>query len=89
MNATTGYAPSYQRCVATASLCTQLEAQRRALEAAGGADPERAAAVKAARERAALLRAQAGEEALRMAAAALASTTFTVRRALSWLCQRW
>ena len=71
------------------AFCAQLEAQRRALEAAGGADPERAAADKAARERAALLRAQAGEEALRMAAAALASTTFTVRRARTRLCQIW
>lgn len=77
-------------------MCAQLEAQRRALEAAGGGDPERAAADKAALERAALLRAQAGEEALRMAAAALASTTFTVRRACltcrspgTWSCRNW
>ena len=49
---------------------------------AGHADPERAAADAAVLLRAAALRAQAGEEALHMAAVALASTTFTIRCAL-------
>jgi hypothetical protein len=69
----------------------QLEAQRRAAAAAAAADPERVAADAAARARAAALRAQTGEEAQRMAAVALASATFTVRRvpkeqSASFLC---